>query len=106
MDNWEDYWEDISLYRSNKKIPKAPEEELDATARVYSERGLLVMCILLSAYKIYIGSMPYDVLTLFWGYMSAGFYARYRIGRKSTISLICSLFATLAFGFLYVIHTI
>lgn len=97
------------ILESNKKLLVRDEgtEFIENRARLKGEACLVTFMLLLMVYNFFKGIPSYDLMTVFWAYMSVTNFYKYRVNRQrlELVTSVAALIAALGFLVSYILQT-
>ncbi|MGW8115695.1 DUF6442 family protein [Caproicibacterium sp. NSD3] len=83
------------LKKSRSEECDEGKEYIEGRGRYYGEIVFVILAAILMIYNLFRGHTNYQVFTLFWGFLAAEAFGKYRTGKLKT-ELVVTIFAAVA----------
>ena len=83
------------LKKSRSEDCDEGKEYIEGRGRYYGEIVFVILAAILMIYNLFRGHTNHQVFTLFWGFLAAEGFGKYRAGKSKT-NLIVTIFAAVA----------
>ena len=100
--------EDILARNKESNVPDEGVQHIENKGRRYGVIGFCCLFILLMVYNFFNGLPNYQILSLFWAYLAAESFGKYRLQKQGVLlfTTIMCIIASLGFLASYIIRTL